>query len=415
MTIALGDNSTPATEAVTGAAVSPRSLLVAGAGVTSLGAGAIHAAAIGVHADVRPAAIAFAALAAVQLCWGGVALVRSTRPVVLSGLVLGVGSVAAWVLAKTVGIGFIDGLGEVEPVQYVDALAAALAFASVALLAVSLKASDEPGLSSQQRMLAPFAGLAVAALATSGMVSVSGHHHAGGHDETVTAGDHHGTDDHGATPAATGEHDMAAMASSVAPVAYDPTKPIDLGGVEGVTPEEQAAAENLVAVTLLRLPQWKDSAVAEAAGFSSIGDGRTGTEHLINQAFIDDDTILDPDKPESLVYDTTKGGRTLVAAMFMVKPGTPLSDVPHLGGKLTQWHVHENLCYRPDGKLGGLTDAAGNCAKGLTKPPATPMIHVWITSHKCGPFAALDGIGGGTIAAGEERLCDVAHGGHGGH
>ena len=40
------------------------------------------------------------------------------------------------------------------------------------------------------------------------------------------------------------------------------------------------------------------------------------------------------------------------------------------------------------------------------------MIHVWIRKHPCGPFAALEGIGGGTIAAGETRLCDTAHGSH---
>jgi hypothetical protein len=38
------------------------------------------------------------------------------------------------------------------------------------------------------------------------------------------------------------------------------------------------------------------------------------------------------------------------------------------------------------------------------------MIHVWIKEHPCGPFAALEGIAGGTIAAGETRLCDHAHG-----
>ncbi len=30
------------------------------------------------------------------------------------------------------------------------------------------------------------------------------------------------------------------------------------------------------------------------------------------------------------------------------------------------------------------------------------MIHVWITPHPCGPFAALEGVGAGQIAAGEE-------------
>jgi hypothetical protein len=40
------------------------------------------------------------------------------------------------------------------------------------------------------------------------------------------------------------------------------------------------------------------------------------------------------------------------------------------------------------------------------------MVHVWITPHPCGPFAALEGIGGGQIKAGETRLCDTAHGSH---
>jgi hypothetical protein len=96
--------------------------------------------------------------------------------------------------------------------------------------------------------------------------------------------------------------------------------------------------------------------------------------------------------------------------MYMLKRGTPLDQVPDVGGALTQWHTHENLCYRPDGKLGGLTDGNGNCRAGLIKPAPTPMIHVWIEPHKCGPFAALEGIGGGTIAEGEEVLCDHAHG-----
>ena len=55
--------------------------------------------------------------------------------------------------------------------------------------------------------------------------------------------------------------------------------------------------------------RWKDPAYAEAHGFHSIGDGFTGDEHFINQAFFDDGRILDPDHPESLVYDTRSGKR----------------------------------------------------------------------------------------------------------
>jgi len=199
----------------------------------------------------------------------------------------------------------------------------------------------------------------------------------------------------------------------VAPKPYDPTKPIDLSGTPGVTPQEQTQAENLIRVTLDRLPKlWSDPAVAIAAGFRSIGDGGTGIEHFVNEKFMNDNVMLDPDQPESLVWDTTGGGRKLVAAMYMANKGMTLDQVPDIGGPLTQWHVHTNLCYNAQGHVAGITNGNGDCPAGLVKPEAVPMIHVWLTPNKCGPFAALEGIGGGDIKPGEQRLCDTAHGGH---
>ena len=78
-------------------------------------------------------------------------------------------------------------------------------------------------------------------------------------------------------------------------------------------PEQQAAAENLIAVTVVRLPQWSDYRVAEAAGFHSIGDGLTGFEHFINWDWINDDVTLDPDHPESLVYKPQPDGTIVYA------------------------------------------------------------------------------------------------------
>jgi hypothetical protein len=366
------------------------------AGVASLGAGAIHAAAIGVHAEHRPAAVTFAVLALLQVGWGALALVRSTRVVAVSGIALSAAAVGGWILAKTSGIGFVDGLDVTEPVQTADALAAGLALAAAL---VGLAALLGRGAGEARRPLA-LSAVAVSALTLLGMVTGGTHVHAGseaghGHDVEVAAGADHHADE---------------PAPAVATVPYDPTKPIDLGGVPGVTPEQQAAAENLVAVTILRLPKWSDPAYAEANGFRSIGDGRTGTEHLVSQEFMNDDSFLDPDRPESLVYDTQGGGRRLVAAMYMAERGLPLEDVPNIGGKLMQWHTHENLCYNAQGKVAGLTNAAGECPPGLVKPVPTPMIHVWIEPHPCGPFAALEGIAGGRIPDGETKLCDHAHG-----
>ena len=79
-----------------------------------------------------------------------------------------------------------------------------------------------------------------------------------------------------------------------------------------------------------------------------------------------------------------------------------------------QWHVHDNLCYDDDPvapQVRGLTRADGTCRAPLVKHDQAPMIHVWITPNVCGPFAALEGIGAGTIKPGEERLCDHVHGG----
>ena len=209
---------------------------------------------------------------------------------------------------------------------------------------------------------------------------------------------------------------MQPAAPDAAPVAYDPTKPIDLSGVDGVTPAQQAFAENLVAVNVVRLPQWADPAVAEAAGFHPIGDGdgEGGEEHYVNWEWIDDDVWLDPDTPESLVYEPQPdGSKRLVSAMYMLPDNVALEDVPDYGGELMQWHIHDDLCFTADPVAPQLEDQTGpdgTCRPPLVKIGDWAMIHVWIVSHECGPFAALEGVGAGSILEGEQRWCDHAHG-----
>lgn len=361
-----------------------RSWLV-GAGLASLGGGAVHFAAAGAHGDHKQAVLVFTALALVQVGWAGLALARRDAQTCVLGVLVAAAAVGGWVVAKTVGLPLVDGLEVAEPVQRADALAAALAGVAGLLSAVAL-------LRPRASALPTWMTAGVVALTTVvATVATSGHHHAAaGHAPDMAWHQHAG--------ATTTTH------------AYDPALPIDLSGTPGVTPQQQAAAENLVTLTLARLPQWADARYAESRGFRSIGDQFTGTEHLINQAFLTDKHTLDPDHPESLVYDTTGGGRRLVAAMYMLAPGTPLTSVPDVGGALVQWHVHDNLCFSPSGFVQGITSAAGTCPAGQVKPTPSPMVHVWITPNRCGPFAALEGIAGGTIAPGQTRLCDHLHG-----
>ena len=361
------------------------------AGGASLGAGAIHAAAIGVHSEHRQAVIAFTVVAAVQLAWGALVLARPGRVILALGSLANVAIVGGWVLAKVNGISFVDGLEASEPVQTADALAAGLAVVAVLAVLAQLVGIGHRQLA-RSPLVAGGTAVLVAALAVPGMFSAGSHAHDEGHED-------------GAAHADGDDHESAA----VPPKPYDPTMPLDLSGVEGVTPQQQAAAENLLAITILRLPKFADPEAVGAMGFVSIGDGFLGHEHYLNVANMNDDRILDPDYPESLVFDTTVSPKKLVAAMYMLNEGDTLDDVPELGGKLTQWHVHDNLCFNGP-RVAGLTDADGNCGPGLTKGAATPMIHVWTEPHPCGPFAALEGVAGGTIAEGETRLCDHAHG-----
>lgn len=356
----------------------------------ALGAGAIHASAIGTHAEHRQAMVAFTVVAALQLGWGALALARPGRLAILLGGLVNLVAVVGWLVAKTTGIAFIEGLDVKEPVQMADGLAAGLALVVVFAVAALLLRVDDRRLTAMPMLTGGIAVL-LAATAVPGMLTAGTHLHEHGSDAS------HGG---GAT----------LVASAVAPDPYDPVMPIDLGGVEGVTPQEQARAENLVAITLLRLPRFADPAAVEAMGFTSIGDGFLGHEHYLSAANMNDDRILDPDYPESLVYDTSVTPKRLAAAMFMLNPGDTLADVPELGGALTQWHVHDNLCFAGS-RVAGITDQAGNCGPGLEKGAQTPMIHVWIEPNPCGPFAALEGVAGGTIADGEERLCDHVHGG----
>lgn len=377
------------------------------AAFASIGAGMIHAAAIGVHSEHRQAVITFTAVAAVQIGWGVLALIYSNRLFVLAGAVANAALFTGWVLTKTSGISFIDGFEIAESIQLADFAAACLAAAAVIGAVVAAISGMRPTSLGQSALVV--SAVVAALIAVPAMISAGSHAHAGsgnGAGSEAASGHAHDT----GTPQGGGGGGGAGQ-QALAPVPYDPDKPIDLGGVTGVSLQQQARAENLIAITLLRLPQFSDPAVAEANGYKSIGDAATGDEHYININAFDDGRILDPDHPESLVYQPDgKGGKKLAAAMFMLAPDQTLADVPDIGGKLTQWHIHNNLCFTPSGRVAGLSSGAGKCPPGLSSGSQAPMIHVWIQKHPCGPFAALEGVGAGQIREGETKLCDTAHG-----
>lgn len=188
---------------------------------------------------------------------------------------------------------------------------------------------------------------------------------------------------------------------------------VNLSGVEGVSASQQKQSEDLLVASINTLPRWSDITVAVADGFQSIGDGGTGEEHLLHWDWIEDDTILDPNFPEALVYkvDRRSGSRTLEAAMYILPRSYTLESTPEIASPLVQFHQHDNLCFTqpPAARVVGLTNGAGECKAPLVKFNPNIQVHVWIRPNDCGPFAALIGIGAGQIKPGEVRSCVPDH------
>ena len=394
------------------------------AGLASIGAGAIHAGVAGLHAEQTSLARLFVVVAVAQIGVGLLALVKGGRLVAGGTVLVNLGAVAAWGATRLWGISWIAGLEVAEDPQFTDTACAVLgAIAAVAALVALVRGRTKVAM---VRLGLPAFAVGVVALAA----MLVGTNHAHSHAETeavasgagtpVAAADGHAHSHDEEAAATDAVAEAAAAAAADWPRPFDPTQPVDLSGVDGVTPEQELRATALVQRTQAELPAFADVASLDELGYRSIGDSRTGYEHYINYSLINDDVILDPTQPESLVFRVDGEERTLVSAMFIV--GQRAIDDPELvdyGGRLMQWHVHENLCWRGGDngpQVAGVTDAEGNCPAGTVRAGGdNPMVHVWIAAHECGPFAALEGHGAGQAAAADGTRTDqCAHDdGHG--
>lgn len=437
------------------------------AALASIGAGVVHGTAVGLHADHPSLSRVFLILTVLQVGWGIVALQRNQWSTVTSGFAINGVAVIGWILTRTTGIAFVSGLEIAEKPQPADTLCALLAVGSVCVSLWAWRKRGTPT-SPSLHLNGVYLCSAVTLLA---LWSVTGHAHSHGHDVALTdAGLTINAD--GVivspsieTPIGLETSTTSATTTTTAPVAVAKkkkakaspvvtTRPrsapvttvldtttttihghslttsqalaaasgwprawdgstIDFAGIDGVTAEQSARATALIQNAKRDLPKYADTATAIADGYASIGDAGTGFEHFIKIPLLVDGRVLDTTAPESLVYSVKGGVKTLVSAMFIANPGTPLTDTTlvNYAGGLMQWHVHTNLCWM-NGKVVGVTNAAGVCVIGTLQTGGAPMVHVWITPHVCGPFAALEGNGAGVADASDSErvdLCNRAH------
>ena len=429
------------------------------AAYASIGAGVIHGAAVGLHAQHPSSSLVFMAFTLLQVGWGIVVLSNQQRWLLVGGCVVNAAAVAGWIVTRFVGISFISGLEIAEKPQPADTFCALLAAVSIAAVFFAVREHV-----AQNKKKSPFNAAALCGVFTFlALLSVAGtvHEHGGfvplvdsnlsisadgvivspttivrtldvttslsvqtttsvvttttttapktsrsttTTTQAVTATPHA----HALTAA------QAAAAASGWPRPYDPAAPIDFTGIDGVTPEQAVRATALIQATQRDLPKYAQVKAAEDDGYTSIGDGGTGFEHFVKWTLLNDGRVLDTAAPESLVYEVRGGVKTLVSAMFMADKGTPIYDktlVEYAGG-LMQWHVHTNLCWLTVNgamRVVGVTDANGGCRFGFVETDGSPMVHVWITPHKCGPFAALEGVAAGVANASDAERVDMCN------
>ena len=110
-------------------------------------AGLVHASAAGSHQGDAVLVWLFASIAALQVGWAIVAVVRPSRGASLAGVVINGVALLAWAGSRTVGLP-VAGLREVEPIGFQDGAAAALQALAAAccLLAVARRSRRSAGL-----------------------------------------------------------------------------------------------------------------------------------------------------------------------------------------------------------------------------------------------------------------------------
>jgi hypothetical protein len=139
------------------------------------------------------------------------------------------------------------------------------------------------------------------------------------------------------------------------------------------TAAQQAAANQLVAQTKATLAKYTSLSAATAAGYVPATNPNGYMVHYANWQIAKTDGF-DPSRPAFLMYANTVNGPVLMGAMYLGP--APCTPGPDVGGPLTQWHAHDNLCLS-GGQVVGRTSASGTCASGVHNTNTYFMLHVW--------------------------------------
>jgi hypothetical protein len=197
---------------------------------------------------------------------------------------------------------------------------------------------------------------ATEAAARTGATATTAHDHAAAASAEAASG---GEGDGGGTPAGHAHGPGRRLRAHPAQAPYDER-------FAAATPEERAAADELLTETRAGIAAYADPADAEAAGYRPSPHARGRLRHYLDRTRVADGDILDPSRPEGLVFGEGPDGPELLGAFYVAPAGT---EVPADGGNLVTWHSHDPSC------------------EAFFATPAAPctdtrrMLHVWTVAR----------------------------------
>ena len=186
---------------------------------------------------------------------------------------------------------------------------------------------------------------------------------------------------------------FASEAHSHNPFPADPQKPLteDIWEVSlyspstEPTPKERETAKKLTerSYETATRNRWFDFNKVKADGFVL-----SSQSHYVNEKYVFDDAVLDPERPEFVMFYDTPEGKKFTGYMFLINE--PLARGPQIGGPLTLWHYHifsDDLCFERGLIIVGLPEN-GKCTRGLPQRRSPEMLHVWLIDHPSGQFSS---------------------------
>jgi hypothetical protein len=155
------------------------------------------------------------------------------------------------------------------------------------------------------------------------------------------------------------------------------------------TAADRVAAAQFATTTWIDVTRFQDINVALADGYRPQTPEGT-TIHYENKKYEGSSRpVMDPSRPQGLVYARAARGPVLLGAMFVLADRNQRGN--DFNGAVTGWHLHPNVCVSPvTMSLSGIFTPYGNCPPLSFAIITTPMLHVWRPDMPNGVYGELD-------------------------